>query len=227
MVEFLLISLQNLVRKINESIGPGISQIVFTLVLCDLTLENGSLEGENKANEISSLILDILSYVFDNFKIFIAYLNDDFEAILNMLISLSKKSKLEIVYKTIKFEEEIYCLFWNRSCIDPKYQNQPAIVEKIDEIISNTNKLYFSSENIYFQSELTRLLAEEPRGIGGVSTTVIDRGLQASNQQGLRVVTQNPEATPNGLMEYAFGNRVRKALQDYFSGDSGGKSTHR
>jgi len=161
-VEFLLISLQNLVRKVNELIGPGISQIIFTLVLCDLTQENGSLQGENKSSEISTLILDILTYIFDNLKMFITYLNDDFEAILNMLISLSKKSKLEIIYKTIKFEEEIYNLFWNRAALDSKYDNSPAIIEKIDDIVSNANKLYFSSENIYFQSNITRLPVEKP-----------------------------------------------------------------
>ena len=154
--------------KINEQMGPGISQIVFTLVLCDLTLENGSLQGENKASEISFLILDILAYIFDHLKFFITFLNDDFEAILNMLISLSKKSKLDIIYKTIKFQEEIYSLFWSRETMNLKYHNQPALIAKIDEIISNTNKLYFSSENIYFQSELIRLPAEKPRGPGRI-----------------------------------------------------------
>ena len=91
-----MISLQNLVRKVNEAIGPGISQIIFTLVLCDLTLENGSLQGENKGKDISYLILDILAYIFDNLKMFIVNLNDDFEAILNMFISLSKKNELDI-----------------------------------------------------------------------------------------------------------------------------------
>jgi len=156
------------VRKVNELIGQGISQIIFTLVLCDLTQENGSLQGDNKSNEISMLILDILAYIFDHLKIFIAHLNDDFEAILNMLISLSKKSKLEIVYKTIKFEEEIYNLFWNRAALDSKYENSPAVFEKIDDILANANKLYFSSENIYFQSSLIRLPAEEPRRARGV-----------------------------------------------------------
>ena len=159
-------------RKINEAMGPGISQVIFTLVLCDLTLENGNLQGTDKASEISLLILDILAYIFDNLALFIAFLNDDFEAILNMLISLSKKTKLEIVYKTLKFQEEIYTLFWSRETLHPRFQGQPILLAKMDEIASNTSKLYFSSENIYFQSRLIRLPPEKPRGAGRVSAAI-------------------------------------------------------
>lgn len=168
MVEFLLISTQNLVRKINEAIGPGISQVLFTLVLCDLTLENGNLQGDGKASEISFLILDILGYVFEHLQMFIGFMHDDFEAVLNMLISLSRKTKLDIIYKTLRFQEEIYNLFWNRGAIDARQAGQSIVLERIDEIVANPHKLYFSSENIYFQSWLSRLYAEEPRGPGRV-----------------------------------------------------------
>ena len=162
----MLFSLQNLVRKLNEAIGPGISQIIFTLVLCDLTLENGSSKADNKATEISALILDILTYIFDNLHIFISYMGDDFEPVLNLLVSLSKKSKLDIVYKTVKFEEHIYNLFWNSELIEDKLVNPKIVLEKIEQVRTNSNKLYFSSENLYFQSSLKRLPAKKLRIVG-------------------------------------------------------------
>lgn len=138
-------------RRTIDVIGPGISQIILSLALADVAVTYGKTTEKLKVNEISLLILDMIGFIFENMHLFVIYMSDDFEAILNLLTSLSLKSSPEVIAKTFKFQKEIYNLFWDQNSVQMKFQNQAVVLAKIVSFTENTNKLYFTCENIFFQ----------------------------------------------------------------------------
>lgn len=153
-IEFLLMSIYSLLRKITKDIGPAISQIITTLMLSDLSLESTGNKDKKRQFEVSNLIIDNLIYIFNNFEIFIDYINDDFEGILNILISLTNKYSLDIVYKAVKLQEELFFLFWDPQEVKAKYGEN--LTSKFHGKISESVKIYFANDNIYFQSKINR-----------------------------------------------------------------------
>ena len=123
-------------------------------MLSDLSLESSSDKDKKKQFEISSLVLDNLNYIFSSFGILIDYINDDFEGIINILISLTNKQTLDIVYRAVKLQEELFFLFWDPKEIKSKYDDN--VTTRFSGKIANSSKVYFANDNIYFQSKLKR-----------------------------------------------------------------------
>jgi len=132
-------------------IGDGISQIIITLTLADLAINFAKNLEKHKANEISLINLDILTFIFEHLETYINYMGDDFEALLNLMNSFHFKTSPEIVVKTSKIQKDIYNLFWNQSVLKGKFKNEDLIFERVKSFSENVNKLYYTSENIYFQ----------------------------------------------------------------------------
>ena len=112
-----LILLRDFLRRNSELIGDGISQIIITLTLADLAVNFAKNVVKHKANEISLIILETLGFIFDNMHLYINYMSDDFEAILNLLNSLQLKSSPEVIARAFKFQKDIYNLFWDQSAV--------------------------------------------------------------------------------------------------------------
>lgn len=154
-------SIYSLLRKITKDIGPGISQIITALMLSDLSLESSGNKDKKRQYEVSNLILDNITYIFNNFETFIDYINDDFEGILNILISLTNKHSLDIVYRAVKLQEELFFFFWDPQEVKAKYGD--VVTSRFHTRISESTKVYFANDNIYFQSNLIRFYIESAR----------------------------------------------------------------
>ena len=150
-------SVYSLLRKVTKDIGPGISQIITALMLSDISWESSGNKDKKRQFEVSGLILDNLTFIFGNFDVFIDLINDDFEGILNILISLTNKYSLDIVYKAVKLQEELFFLFWDPREVKAKYDE--SLASRFKAKLSESTKVYFANENIYFQSKLTRFHA--------------------------------------------------------------------
>ena len=158
-----LILLRDFLRRNSELIGDGISQIIITLTLADLAVNFAKNVVKHKANEISLIILETLGFIFDNMHLYINYMSDDFEAILNLLNSLQLKSSPEVIARAFKFQKDIYNLFWDQSAVQARFQNHEIIFQKIRMFSENTSKLYYTSENIFFQRLLIRFHPQKLR----------------------------------------------------------------
>lgn len=183
-IEFLLMSVYSLLRKITKDIGPGISQIIQTLMLSDLSLESSGNKDKKRQFEVSNLILDTLTYVFTNFDLFIDFINDDFEGILNILINLTNKYSLDIVYKAVKLQEELFFLFWEPEEVTAKYGE--ALTTRFRAKIGDSTKVYFANDNIYFQSKLSSVHPQSAGQLEQLRPKELGRRFQASNQQDIR-----------------------------------------
>lgn len=153
-------SIEALMRVISTKIGGGISQIIQALYLSsEILLKEGNFTSEiNYA--IAQLILKNLGFIFENFSILIDNLHDDFETILKTLINLTNNSSLEIVNNAVKYQEELFFLFWEPEEVKQKFPEE--LVSKFSLIIKDSKKIFFANENIYFQSKLNSILHENP-----------------------------------------------------------------
>lgn len=156
----MLILLRDFVRRTSELVGEGISQIVLTLGLADAAASSGKQSDRKKINEISGIILDVIAFILDNLPTFIPYMADDFEGILNVLTSLHLKSDPAVLARAFKYQKEIYNLFWNQEAVQTRWENSQMVFEKIHSIADNHTKLYFTSENIFFQREFIRFYSQ-------------------------------------------------------------------
>jgi hypothetical protein len=146
-----LILLRDFLRRTSELVGDGISQIIITLSLADMVV-NFSTTGEmQKGNEISLVILDIIGFILNHLHLYVNFMGDDFEALFNLLNSLHMKSSSEVVSKTSIFQKDLYNLFWDQKNVCGKFKNEEAIFGKVKQYCENTNKLYYTNENIFFQ----------------------------------------------------------------------------
>lgn len=102
------------------------------------------------------IIIEMVAFIFDNLHLYVAYMGDDFEALLNLLTSMNLKTSAEIIGKTFKYQKDIYNLFWDQNSVQTKFQTPAVVFQKVSSFAENTNKLYFTSENIFFQRDITR-----------------------------------------------------------------------
>lgn len=176
-------SVHSLLRKITRDIGPGISQVIQTLVLSDLSLESSGNRDKKRQTEVSNLVLDNLAYIFANFDTFLDFINDDFEGVLNILISLTNKHSLDVVYKAVKLQEELFFLFWEPAEVRAKYGE--ALTARFRAKIAESDKVYFADDNVYFRRELTRLHPARAGQPQQLRAARLRRGLQAGGEQGV------------------------------------------
>ena len=158
-IDYLLITFKSLLHKLKDEIKGGISQIISTLILCDLCSQTNQNQNPKQSNEISMEILSLLSFIKDNLQIFSNFLNNDFETILNLLSNLTKKHFLPVVIKSLDMQEEIFNLFWKQN--DLKIENgefSEHVLENFLKLTKNSEKIYFSNENIYFQHFILKTL---------------------------------------------------------------------
>lgn len=153
----MLILVRDFLRRNFETVGEGISQIVLTLSLADGAIAASRATERRKAIEISMLIVEIIGFIIDHLHVFAAYMNDDFEGLLTLLASLQTRSSPEVLGRAYKYQKEVYNLFWAQADVQPRFQTPEAVFAKITSIADNSTKLYFASENIFFQRSINRV----------------------------------------------------------------------
>ena len=158
-VDYLLITFKSLLYKLKDDIKGGISQIISTLILCDLCSQSIQSQYVQQSNEISMEILTLISFIMENLDIFSNYLNNDFETILNVLSQLTKKKFLPVVIKSLDMQEDIFNLFWKQDNLKIKNLNySKSVLGNFVKLTKNPEKIYFSNENIFFQNFILKTL---------------------------------------------------------------------
>ena len=76
--------------------------------------------------EVLQDILQILKFIFSNFQDILPFLKDHLSGLLNVIINLSKKTNLEIVFTALEHQEHMFNLFWQISESD----NQKLEIEE-------------------------------------------------------------------------------------------------
>jgi brefeldin A-inhibited guanine nucleotide-exchange protein len=150
----------------------------------DLKLKNKSIEKKfiNISGtvylEVLQDILQILKFIFENLDVLASYLKDHLSGLLNVIINLSRKTNLNIVFSALEYHEKLFNLFWNNNQANKeiKEQEQPKedinnqsteesedsdknqqsdnknpLSTMIQELKQSPKHLFFSSENFYYQ----------------------------------------------------------------------------
>jgi brefeldin A-inhibited guanine nucleotide-exchange protein len=158
-VDYLLITFKSVMYKLKDDIKGGITQIISTLILCDLCTQTLHQEFNKQSNEISMEILSLITFIFENLDTFSGYLQNDFENILNLLSQLTKKNFLPVVIKSLDLQDDIFNMFWKQDNLNLKNIPFSEVVSKnFNHLTKNSEKIYFSNENIYFQHFILKTL---------------------------------------------------------------------
>lgn len=130
--------------------------------------------------EVLQDILQILNFIFENLEVLAPYLKDHLSGLLNVIINLSRKTNLPIVFSSLEFQEKLFNLFWQPKTLaagkkDSRAQEQPSeqtdqstevsensqtsekeaessqVETMIAELKASPKHLFFSNENFYYQ----------------------------------------------------------------------------
>lgn len=141
-LNFSLLTLMDLLRKFGDKLEKGCKELIAILNLAEehvynyinLPNENPSFEKINTSNphsealapyrkeyinitgtlylEVLQDILNILDFIFNNFDPLLPFLKDHISGLLNVIINLSRKANLEVVFKALQYQEMIFNMFW-------------------------------------------------------------------------------------------------------------------
>lgn len=116
--------------------------------------------------EVLQDILQILEFIFNNLEVLAPYLKDHLSGLLNVIINLSKKTNLNIVFSALEYKEKLFNLFWinvpsdelKEEAKDPdtsteasEAEPQSQVAQMISGLKQSEKHLFFSNENFYYQ----------------------------------------------------------------------------
>lgn len=129
-------------------------------------------------------ILNLVKFIADNLNVFALYIKNDIPHILILLSKICRRPHLQTIMKSLDLQDLFYRLIWNTEELRGQYD--PVVMQSFEEIKADSQKLYFSNQNIYFQNFMIKTLenlAEYPSPVlNDEFKEVVNKIFQISNK---------------------------------------------